>query len=136
MQDKWRLARHFGCVGFSYAAVATLFLWWFLGRGRHVSVELGLKHESLLLTFPFIAAAFAALATLPFNVKRFGAPAGALAALVAYVAMCALVAFLGGTGWNGFQSFFILGFIFYGWTVVLVGAAVGYRHRARMRHAL
>lgn len=136
MGPKPRLVLLFASAAFIAGAISTLVLWELFHGPRYIDMVTGSYGPWLLVVFPFAAAALAAFWASFFKVQGFGIVQGALVALLTFVTFCTMLNALNGGGIEGLLALLLAASVFFGWALVLVGAAIGWFVRRSASAAL
>jgi hypothetical protein len=136
MSQRLRLLLFLGGAAFVSGAICTALLWELFHGPRFIDMVVGPYSPWLLIGFPFLVAALTAFWASFFNAATFGSVQGALVAALTLVAFCALLNALHGGGVERFGALLLAAFLFFGWALVLVGAAIGWFFRRTCSAAL
>ena len=136
MSLKKKLLVYFSIAGFIGSCAGTIFLVWYFGReGRvdldqSVKVALGLPTGSYLFAIPLVGTVFSVLWTLPIKPENFGALEGSKVSIFSFLSVCVLVSLfeIGQLPANVFV-FAVLGFMLFGWALVILGLYTGFLFR-------
>lgn len=136
MSQKLLLLLFLGGAAFLSGAISTIILWELFHGPRYIDMVVGSYSPWLLVTFPFVVTALTAFWASFFKANMFGSVKGALVALLTLVTFCALLNAMHGGGVDHFFSLLLAAFIFFGWALMLVGAAIGWFFRRTVSAAL